>query len=561
MSAMTIVDNSLLKLLFEKSLTPIAYMDLKYNFIHVNQGYAAANSKPVDYFTGKNHFELYPNAENKRIFDQVVRTGKAYETKAREFENVEEPEKGVSYWDWSLTVVKDNDGNDAGLLLQLIDVTCQIKVEQKLLNKVKKEYANYDEELEAIIESRTNQLQDAISLLEIENAERVKAEALLTKAKEEAEKANISKSQFLSRMSHELRTPMNAILGFSQLLQINELNEIQSSYNDEILLAGNHLLSMISDILDLSRIEEGSLPVSITNVLLGQLIEESISLVQHKLDFRNITIQKLIEKSDKTILKVDETRLKEVLVNLLTNAVKYNTDDGLVSIGYKSRPSGYIQIYVSDTGKGLSEEEQEKIFEPFNRLGAEYTDIEGVGIGLAISKKLMEMMDGSITIESKKGKGSTFYIDCPVGKQDSKIENAAVDVNLENVNGVYNVLYVEDNKSNQRVIEDFFATFPNLNLTIESCAEDALRNINQYNFDVILMDINLPGMDGFSVLEQLKQDAATKNIPVIALTASAGINEIKKGLKAGFDHYVTKPVVLPELISIINKELNQIEKY
>lgn len=554
-------ENSLLNLLFEKSLTPIAYMDLNYNFIHVNQGYAAADGKSVDYFIGKNHFELYPNDENKKIFDKVVKTGQAHETKARAFEYADGPDKGVTYWDWTLTIVKDNAGKDTGLLLQLIDVTWQIKVERKLLKKVKDELACYDQELEAIIESRTHQLQDAICSLENENAERVKAESLLRKAKEEAEKANISKSQFLSRMSHELRTPMNAILGFAQLLQINDLNELQASYNEEILLAGNHLLSMISDILDLSRIEEGSLSVSITNVSLNRLIDESISLVKHKLDFRNITIHKLIDDNDVTTLKADETRLKEVIVNLLTNAVKYNNDDGLVSVGYKIKTNGYIQLYVSDTGKGLNQEEQDKIFEPFNRLGAEYTDIEGVGIGLAISKKLMEMMDGAIMIESEKGKGSTFYIDCPVGKKNTKIESDSVDTKLENIDAVYNVLYVEDSISNQQVIKNLFDTFPNVNLTIEPSAEEGLNDITRHNYDLILMDINLPGMDGYDALQQLKLDAKTKNIPVIAISASAGLNEIKKGIAAGFKQYVTKPVMIPELISIINEELNRVIKH
>lgn len=561
MADATIVNNSLLKLLFEKSLTPIAYMDLNYNFIHVNQGYAAAGNKSVNYFVGKNHFELYPNDENKKIFDRVVETGQTYETKARAFEYADESEKGVTYWDWTLTVVKDDEGKNAGLLMQLIDVTWQITVEQKLLKKIKNEYASYDEELEAIIESRTNQLQDAIRSLEIENAERVKAEALLTRAKEEAEKANISKSQFLSRMSHELRTPMNAILGFSQLLQINNLNEVQSSYNEEILLAGNHLLSMISDILDLSRIEEGSLSVTITNVSLNKLIDESISLVKHKLDFRNLTIHKMFDDDDATTLKADETRLKEVIVNLLTNAVKYNNDDGLVSIGYKTRTNGYVQLYVSDTGKGLSQEEQEKIFEPFNRLGAEYTDIEGVGIGLAISKKLMEMMDGAIMVKSEKGKGSTFYIDCPVGKQNTKIENDSVAINLENINAVYNVLYVEDNKSNQQLIQNLFETFPNVNLTLKPSAEEGLHDIAGHNYDLILMDINLPGMDGYDALGQIKLDAETKNIPVIAISASAGLNEIKKGIEAGFKQYITKPIMIPELISVINEELNRVAKH
>lgn len=561
MAVAPFAENSLLKLLFENSLTPIAYMDLNFNFIHVNQAYASADDKTVEFFHGKNHFDLYPNDENKIIFHEVVYTGKAYETKARAFEYANAPEKGMTYWDWSLTLVKDAQGQDIGVLLQLIDVTWQIKVEQQLYDKVKKELHCYDKELETIIEAKTKLLRQANISLKTENAERVKTEALMLKAKEEAEKANISKSQFLSRMSHELRTPMNAILGFSQLLELNDLNKMQASYNDEISMAGNHLLSMISDILDLSRIEEGSLSISISDVSLAHLIDESISLVKHKLDFRNITIHNLIDSDDELTLRADETRLKEVLVNLLTNAVKYNNHHGLVSIGYKKFGEGYIRIYVSDTGKGLTEEEQEKVFEPFNRLGAEYTDIEGVGIGLAIADKLMKMMDGSISIESEKGKGSTFYLDCPVGKVGEKSINENIIVDLEDAESEYNILYVEDNKSNQKLIRNLFDNYSSFNLAIASSAEEGLINIEKDNYDLIIMDIHLPGMDGYDALAKLNMNAKTKDIPIIALSASAGLNEIKKGIEAGFNQYMTKPVVLPELISVINEELNRTAKH
>lgn len=561
MATSPIAENSLLKLLFENSITPIAYMDLDFNFIHVNQAYASADHKNIDFFPGKNHFELYPNDENKSIFENVVKTGKTYETKAKAFEYAEAPEKGITFWDWSLTLVKDNDGNDSGVLLQLIDVTWQIRVEQQLYDKVKNELSSYDQELEMIIEAKTGELQKAITALEFENTERTKTEALMLKAKEEAEKANIAKSQFLSRMSHELRTPMNAILGFSQLLELNDLTKLQASYNNEIMTAGNHLLSMISDILDLSRIEEGSYSISIADVLLIKLIKESIALVNHKLDFRNITIHNLVENNDDTTLKVDETRLKEVLVNLLTNAVKYNTDDGLVSIGYKRTEDGRIRLYVSDTGKGLSEEEQVKIFEPFNRLGAEYTDIEGVGIGLTISQKLINMMGGSISIESEKGKGSTFYLDCPPGCQTVKKVSDAVVVGLDNKNKRHEILYVEDNKSNQMVVENLISDHTDFKLVVASSAEDALKIINLYQIDLILMDINLPGMDGFGALEELKKNAMTKDIPVIALSASASAADIAKGINAGFVKYLTKPVVLPELMSAMNHELNLADKH
>lgn len=560
MAIASFAENSLLNLLFEKSLTPIAYMDLSFNFIHVNQAYASADDKNVEFFPGKNHFDLYPNDENKNIFNDVVRTGETYATKAKAFEYAEVPEKGTTFWDWSLTLVKDNQGKDAGVLLQLIDVTWQIKIEHQLYESVKNELRDYDQELETIIEAKTKLLQETIETLKFENAERIKAEALMLKAKEEAEKANISKSQFLSRMSHELRTPMNAILGFSQLLNLHDLNEKQTSYNDEILMAGDHLLSMITDILDLSRIEEGSLSVTISDVSLTQIIDESISLVKHKLDFRNITIHNLIKPDDEITLKVDETRLKEVLVNLLTNAVKYNSDDGLISIGYKPFGDGYIRLYISDTGKGLTQDEQSKVFEPFNRLGAEYTDIEGVGIGLTIAQKLMAMMDGSISVESEKGKGSTFYLDCSVGAKKEISTHKENKIDLNDTTLEHNILYVEDNKSNQKLIENLFENHSNFNLTISSSAEEGLAEIIIHNFDLIIMDISLPGMDGYDALEKLQMNAETKDIPIIALSASAGIAEIKKGIEAGFNQYMTKPVVLPELISVVNDELNRVAK-
>jgi len=557
----TIAVDPLLELLFENKHTLIAFLDLGLNFIRVSQSYAEADGKQPDFFPGKNYFDLYPNEENQKIFNNVVNTGQPYIAKAKAFEYTETPEKGVTYWDWSLTPVNDSRGQATGILLQLIDVTWQITVEQKLYDKVKKELHHYDKELETIIEARTNSLQEAVKLLEHENSERVKAEALLLKAKQDAEIANVSKSQFLSRMSHELRTPMNAILGFSQLLSINGLNEKQDSYNDEIQLAGSHLLSMISDILDLSRIEEGDFSVVLNDISLSRLVEESISLVKHKLDFRNITIHNLIEKDDPLTLHVDETRLKEVLVNLLTNAVKYNNENGLISIGYKTLDKHHVRIHVSDTGKGLSEEDQTKIFEPFNRLGAEYTDVEGVGIGMTIAKKLMELMGGSISLESEKGKGTTFYLDCLVGKEIKNSSHISRVIELDAKGIEYNILYVEDNISNQKIIRNLFAEYSDFNLTVCSSAEDGLKVVKNNDVDLIILDINLPGMDGYAALTKLSAKAETRDIPVVALSASASANHIKKGLEAGFKHYVTKPFLLPEFMSIINNELNISDKH
>ena len=563
MADVSFADNSLLDLLFESNHTLVAYMDLEYNFLRVSEAYALAGGYDRDFFTGKNHFELYPSDENLGIFNHVVKTGESYFAKATSFRNINILHDGdtESFWDCSLSPVKDEQGNVAAVLLQLVDVTRTVTVEKKLYEKIKKERHHYDKELEGIIESRTKLLQETVTLMQLENDERVKTQKLLIAAKEDAENANLSKSQFLSRMSHELRTPLNAILGFSQLIQLKEESEIAKSYNDEILLAGNHLLSMISDILDLSRVEEGSLTLSTSNIPLTQIINESIALVQHKLGFRNVVMHNLIDEDDEILVNVDKTRLKEVVVNVLTNSIKYNVDNGLVAIGYRATEKDKIKIYISDTGKGLSEEEQVKIFEPFNRLGAEYTDIEGVGIGLTISKKLMEIMGGSISLESETGKGTTFYLDCPIGKtaEINAYKDTLIDLVNEDLH--YNIMYVEDNKSNQMLVKNLFIEYPNINLTISSTAEEGLSTVKSEHFDLIILDINLPGMDGYGALEKLKLDATTKDIPVVALSASASADDIKKGLKAGFNKYITKPVVISELISLVNEELNGLSKH
>ena len=555
MASSSYAENTLLDVLFHNCHAPIAYMDLDFNFIRVNQAYASADDKETSFFQNKNHFELYPNEENQKIFENVERSGEKYSVTAKAFEYVDNPDKGETFWDWSLTVVHDNEGAAVGLLLQLIDVTSRIRMEQKLYKKAKEELHSYDEELETIIEARTKLLQETVEQLKHENTERVKMQELLEKAKEEAECANVSKSQFLSRMSHELRTPLNAILGFSQLLELNDLNEKQKLYNEEIHSAGNHLLLMISDILDLSLIETGNYVITITDFPLNKVIKESISLIEHKLGFNNVTVHNLIAEDDDVIVKADETRLKEVLVNVLSNAVKYNSDNGLISIGYKLLNNEKVSIFVSDTGKGLSDDEQSDIFQPFTRLGAEYTDIEGVGIGLTISKKLMELMSGSINIESQKGQGSTFYIECSVGSNSERQVENKLKINRPD-NKIRDILYVEDNRSNQVVIQNLMSLNPGYNLSIAENAEEGLKLVEQSDFDLIILDIDLPGMDGFQALEKLKENAETKDIPVIALSASASDSDIQKGLNAGFNQYVTKPVNLNELLNVICQEVD-----
>ncbi len=423
-------------------------------------------------------------------------------------------------------------------------------------NSISSELIQHQEHLEEIVKSRTDDLAQSLVRLQEENSERLKAEQSLIRAKEEAEQANLLKSEFLSRMSHELRTPMNAILGFSQLLEKDHLNEDQKSYIDEVLSAGYHLQDLIDEVLDLSRIESGRYSISISDISLYEVIYECIALVQRLVKEHDITIISHIDFKSDIFLTADRMRLKEVIVNLLSNAIKYNKKSGEISISCKKLNESNVRISVEDTGVGISEENQKNIFEPFNRLGAEYSDIEGTGIGLTISKQLMELMNGEIGLKSTVGKGSTFWIDCPVSKTHSgyKKENAQKkDVNVPGQQ--FTLLYIEDNPANLRLIQHIIGRHDELTLYTATSAEEGIVIAGKELPDLMIIDINLPGMDGYQALSILRESGKTRDIPVFALSAAARPRDVERGLTAGFKRYLTKPVDVEEFMDAIRDEL------
>jgi len=396
-----------------------------------------------------------------------------------------------------------------------------------------------------------------------ERLEKLVAErtAELIKAKQESDKANLAKSVFLASMSHELRTPMNSILGFAQLLESDNKDPLsvqQKNHIETILKSGEHLLQLINDVLDLARIESGGLgEISLEPVNLCSICHETTALVKNMAESRNVEIMPCT--LDKSIfIKADRTRFRQIFLNLLSNAIKYNKPGGKVSFGCKKLRE-MIRLSVTDTGPGIAKEKIDSLFEPFDRLGAETSSIEGTGIGLTITKRLVELMSGSIGVESELGKGSTFSLDIP--SAEAPAQKAGNICQVSEINhallGDYTFLYVEDDNLNRELLAEILdQCTPNIKLLAADCGEDGIDIAIKLKPDLILMDLTLPDIDGFEAFLRLNNLQESKDIPVIALSGNAMDSNIKKALAAGFAGYLTKPFNINELYRVIGKILD-----
>ena len=380
-------------------------------------------------------------------------------------------------------------------------------------------------------------------------------------AKSAAEQANLAKSDFLSSMSHELRTPLSAILGFAQIMESNTPPPTPAQMENitQILQAGWHLLKLINEILDLAVIESGKVSLSPETVMLAEVMAECQAMIEPQAQQRGIRVA-FPQFEVPCFVLADRTRLKQVLINLLSNSIKYNRAGGTVDVGCTSSINGRIQISVEDTGEGFSEEQQAKLFQPFNRLGQEGGSEQGTGIGLVVTKRLVELMGGKIGVKSFVGVGSTFWIELrPASAPQLAInitEPTAVTLaKVQDDDPLSTVLYVEDNPANLKLVEQLVARRPNMRLLSAVTGPLGIELARTSHPDVILMDINLPGISGVEALKILREDPATAHIPVIALTANAMERDIEKGLKAGFFLYLTKPIRVNAFMDALDSAL------
>ncbi len=407
-----------------------------------------------------------------------------------------------------------------------------------------------------------------------DNTERKRAERelqqsniQLEQARAAAEKANLAKSDFMSSMSHELRSPLHTILGFAQLIDADAPPPTlaQAASVEQILKAGWYLLELINEILDLSLIESGKLTIFSEPTSLTEVLRECRAMIVPKGRQRHVQVS-FPETGNPYFVDADRTRLKQVLLNLLSNAIKYGYENGSVTVdcAMSGDLNGLkrVRVSVSDTGAGLSPDMVTQLFEPFNRLGQERTGKEGTGIGLAMSKRLVELMGGAIGVESTVGSGSTFWFElnsaaCPQPAVDEEIAAVTIEPTpLRSNPSRRTLLYVEDDPANMDLFEKLIASRrPDLRLLCAEEGNEGIRLARANRPDVILMDINLPGMSGIEALRMLRRDPLTADIPVIALSANAMPRDIKRGLDEGFFRYLTKPIKVRALLESLDEAL------
>src|SRR5450631_1799039 len=398
-------------------------------------------------------------------------------------------------------------------------------------------------------------------LIGTDNSVRKQVELELNNTMAVAEKANLAKSDFLSSMSHELRTPLNAILGFAQVMESGAPPPTPSQKRsiDQILKAGWYLLELINEILDLALIESGKLSLSLELVSLVEVMHECQAMIEPQAQKRGISVA-FPQFEILYFVKADRTRVKQVLINLLSNAIKYNKVGGTVVVDCIAGNPERIRICVKDTGEGLTPDKLTQLFQPFNRLGQEANTEEGTGIGLVVCKRLIELMGGVIGAESTVGKGSVFWIEMNLTAERQPVSGVAeltavAQAQVQADAQLRTLLYVEDNPANLMLVEDLIARRPDIRFLSARDGNHGVEIARAAQPDVILMDINLPGITGIAALRILAGDPATARIPVVALSANAIPRDIKEGLDAGFFRYLTKPIKVTEFMETLDAAL------
>lgn len=449
---------------------------------------------------------------------------------------------------FSAILVRNYNKTFHGVLQETINTGSNQNVEVQLKCKDKNALDMY---LQMVLSQKDDATEVRVALVDI--GAKKQAERELIQAMEQAQEANRSKSRFLTRMSHEFRTPLNGILGFAQLMDTN-INEPllpeQKESVDQILQSGWHMLELVNDLLDLAAIEADKIDLHMEAVDLNTNIKESVETIQPLIEQREIRLSTTIEDVCAGLyILADSTRFRQIILNLLSNAVKYNHIGGSIELSCEQINTDRVRISVTDSGYGIPAEDIPMLFVPFSRLYLKTYAKEGSGIGLSITKRLVECMGGQIGVTSELGQGSTFWIELQVSLPPVKTDVSTITESMDNASETRDetlLLYIEDNTSHIRLVKAIVHNMPGIRLLTAQTARLGLELAQAHRPDIIITDISLPDMNGFEVLNQLHANEITHEIPVIAVTANAMNQDVEKGRGAGFYRYLTKPLDLTE---------------
>jgi signal transduction histidine kinase/ActR/RegA family two-component response regulator len=541
--------------LFEAAPGLYLVLDPEFRIVAVSGAYLEATMTRREDILGRDIFDVFPDnpedpaatgVANLRASLERVRQHRAPDTMAVQKYDIRRPsaEGGgfeVRYWSPVNCPVLDGRGQLAYIIHRVEDVTDFVRLKDR------------GSEQEAV----TAELRERAEKME---AEIVRRSVELQEANKRLRAANEAKNEFLSRMSHELRTPLAAIMGFSELLTLSDLEEEKQRWVSQVFKASQHLLSLINEVLDLSRIESGQLSISPEPVPLMRLLDEALELMQPVAESHSVVIHPPARLAGSGYVFADEQRLKQVLINLISNAIKYNREGGDVHITIDAVDTDRVRIGVEDTGAGIDEQSQAKLFVPFERLNAGASGVEGTGLGLALSRTMIEAMGGRIGVESTPGVGSRFWIELGRG-EPAAVEAASGEEDPLLAERAYarerRLLYVEDAIANVRLIEEILQSRPSIRLIPAMMGQLGLELAREHDPDLILLDLHLPDLNGEEVLAQLRADPRTHEIPVVILSADATRRQLAPLMAAGGQDYLTKPIRVRRLLEVVDEFLEE----
>ena len=542
------------KALFEKAPGKFLVLDPDLTIVAVSDAYAEVTLTRRSEIVGRPMFEVFPDnpddvdadgVSNLRASLDQVRRHLVVDTMAVQKYDIRKPESDgggweVRYWSPANTPVLGPDGELAYIIHQAEDVTEFVQLQQA----------------EAEREQLTDELRQRTSRME---AEIIRRSQELLEANRALQAAIDARGEFLSRVSHELRTPLTAILGFGELLSTSDLPEEEQSWVSMMLPAGRHLLALLNDVLDLSRIDSGDMSLSLEPISIDALVGETVDVMRTLADATGVRLDVDLGSTASVYVQADRQRLRQVLINLVSNAIKYNRPGGLATVAAAAADDGRVRLSVTDEGAGLDGEQLAKLFVPFERLSAAQSGIEGTGLGLVLARRLSEVMGGSLEVESTPGSGTTFSVllrtvaPATLGTDEAKSDASLTETRSYAAHR--RVLYVEDMAANIRLVEQILKRRPSVELVPVMQGATALELARNCQPDLVLLDLHLPDIGGEEVLRRLQADAATSHIPVVVLSADATARQRERLSEAGAKAYLTKPIAIRRFLEVVDQTL------